>query len=297
MKTQKIILFFFTTFLLFMWSCSKDETSENQENTITSEEAVINAKIDIANDDILDIVEKLESDTYSNPLGRITENTTTTFTLCNPIITRIPAFGTPISPGTQVTKTIDFGTTTCELQNGNNVSGKIIISFIFQPTSTTHTITYTLDNFYHNSIKFVGTKTFIRELGTSVQNPTIHPIITMNLDMEITLTNGAIINRVGQRVREIIEGQNTPTLLDNIYEITGSWTTTFPNTTTQTSTITSPLRIRMSCLSANKPLLVKGIITMVRNNNIATLDYGDGVCDNEALFTLNGVSSTIIIGN
>ena len=53
----------------------------------------------------------------------------------------------------------------------------------------------------------------------------------------------------------------------------------------------------MSCLAVNKPLLVLGVITFVKNGVTATLDYGNGDCDNTAVFTINGVSYTIIIGN
>jgi hypothetical protein len=65
----------------------------------------------------------------------------------------------------------------------------------------------------------------------------------------------------------------------------------------QTSTITTPLLVKMSCINQNKPLLVQGIITFTRNGNTATLDYGDGTCDNLAVFTINGNAYNIIIGN
>ena len=76
-----------------------------------------------------------------------------------------------------------------------------------------------------------------------------------------------------------------------------SWTTTAPNATSQTSTITSPLIIKMSCAEPKKPLIVQGIITITRNNTSASLDYGNGDCDNLAVFTKNGISINIVIGN
>lgn len=210
----------------------------------------------------------------------------------------MPAFGTAITPGTQVTKTIDFGTTGCQLNNGNIVKGKIIISFVFQPTAVSHTVTYTFDNFYHNNIKFVGTKTFTRSLTAATATSAPHPIVVMLLDMTITMPNGDVYTRVGTRTRELVEGFNTPMIFaDNIYKITGNWTTTHPNGTVQTATITTPLRAKMSCLAVNKPLLVLGVITFVKNGVTATLDYGNGDCDNTAVFTINGTSYTINIGN
>ncbi len=278
-----------------MISCNKED---QQDATITAEEAGINAKMDIANDDVSNIVEEEEANTYDNPTsGRTTENGTTIYSTCA-TVTRVPAFGTALTPGTLVTKTIDFGTTGCLLTNGNFVRGKIIITFTFQPAATSHTITYTFDNFYHNGINYVGNKTFTRVMSTATATSPSHPIVTMNMDITATFPNGNVYHRVGQRIREITQGYGTPGWADNVYNVTGSWTTTFPNTAIQTSTITSPLIIKMSCAAQNKPLIVQGIITFVRNGNTATLDYGTGNCDNTAVFTTaNGNSFTIILGN
>jgi len=65
----------------------------------------------------------------------------------------------------------------------------------------------------------------------------------------------------------------------------------------QTSTITTPLLVKMSCLQVNKPLLVQGVITFERASRTSTLNYGSGDCDNLAVFTLNGNAYNIIIGN
>ena len=70
-------------------------------------------KLDIANDDVSDIVEEQEASTYSNSVSGKTEQLSPS-TLSNcATITRVPAFGTAITPGTLVTKTIDFGTVGC----------------------------------------------------------------------------------------------------------------------------------------------------------------------------------------
>ena len=288
MKTTKIILGLAIAFSIF--SCSKDD---NSSSAITTDEATVNAKLDIMNDDVSKIVE--DQLTITDGIsGKMAETTQTVDAFLPPCatVTRVPALGTVITPGTTITKTIDFGTTGCPLPNGNVLRGVIVMSFVFQPTATSHTITYTFIDFYHNAIKFNGTKTFTRVMATSAINPNIHPIVTMNLDMTATLPNGDVVTRVGQRVREIIEGYSTPIWLDNIYQVTGSWTTTFPNGNVNSSTITTPLRIRMNC-----PNIVRGVITIVRNGNTATLDYGDGECDNLATLTVNGNTTTITLGN
>ncbi len=279
---------------LVMMSCSK----EKDETTITPEEATANNKIEIANNDVTDIVEEQESATYENSTsGRGLEVAVSVFAPCA-TITRNPAFGTAVPVGTLVTKTIDYGTTGCTLYNGNVVKGKVIITFVYDPNATTHTITYTFENFYHNNIRFNGNKSFTRVMSVATPNSPSHPIVTMNMDFVATFPDGNSYTRIGQRVREITSGYDTvDTWTDNVYQITGSWTTTFPSTTIQTSTITTPLIVKASCYLQNKPLIVQGIITFTRNSNSATLNYGDGTCDNSAIFIINGNSYTIVIGN
>jgi hypothetical protein len=286
MKITKIILGLTIIFMTF--SCSKEEQESNAP--MTAEEATMNAKIDIANDDVSKIVED-QLTPEDGISGKSTEVVSPFLPDCA-TVTRVPEFGATITPGTLVTKTIDFGTTGCPLPNGNILKGIIVISFTYQPEATSHTVNYTFNNFFHNAIEFDGTKTFTRVMGTSTANPETHPIVTMNMDMTATFPSGAVVTREGTRVREIIEGYGTAIWADNIYEITGSWTTTFPSSTVQSSTITFPLRIRMNCSN-----IVRGIITIVRNDNTATLDYGVGECDNLAVFTINGNSYNIILGN
>ena len=264
---------------------------------LTSDDAIVNSKIDLANDDIATIADQLFDNINATTLNyRAIENNATIFSNCA-TITRIPAFGTAFTSGTQVTKTIDFGTTGCTLNNGNVVRGKIIITFVYQPDATSHTVTYSFDNFYHNNIKFEGTKTFTRSRTTATATSPSHPIVVMQLEMTITMPNGDVYTRVGSRTRELVEGYSTDAFLDNIYRITGSWTTTNENGNQHTATITEPLMAKMSCIAVNKPILAKGIITFVRNNVTSTLNYGDGECDNLAVFTINGVSFTIVIRN
>lgn len=293
MRTK--ILFLGLALSLFTISCNKDKDN----NDFTADEAGVNAKIDLANDDVSDVVEGQFNATMENTAsGKTTELAAAPNLPTCATITRVPAFGTAPTVGQTVTKTIDFGTTGCAMPNGNILKGQIIMSFVFNPTATSHTINYQFVSFYHNAIKFDGTKTFTRTMSVATATSPSHPIVVMNMDMTATFPDGRVFERVGTRTREIIEGYGTPLVLaDNIYKVTGNWTTTFPNTTVQTSTITTPLFVKMSCIAVNKPLLVKGVITFERNGNIATLDYGNGDCDNLAIFTINGTQYTIAIGN
>lgn len=295
MKTKIFALGLFT--ILSIVSCNRDDKETN--GVITADEAAVNAKIDVASDDVTEIVESEFVETQNNAA---TENRSSgssspssRLLLCR-TVERVPDFGTPLTPGDNVKKTIVFGNETegCTLENGNVVRGTIIVTFTYQPTETSHTINYRFVNFFHNQIELNGNRTFTRTLAAQ----TLIPTVVMNMNMTATFPDGRIFTRVGTRIRTIIAGFDTPSIfLDNVYQVTGNWTTTFPNTDIQTSTITTPLQVKISCINENKPLLVQGVITFQRNGNTATLNYGTGECDNLAVFNINGNSYNIVIGN
>ncbi len=285
MKTKNLFAILFFSALVI--SCGKEDEGGS---SFSQEEAVANTKIDMMNNDVSQIVEnQLTEDDGID--GKNAQGVQDYLPGCA-TVTRVPAYGTPITDGQLITKTIDFGTTGCALSNGNVLKGVIVITFTYHPDATSHTINYSFENFYYNAIKFEGNKSFTRVMGTSAANPNMHPIVTMNMDMTATFPNGDVYERVGSRVREIIEGYTTAILIDNVYQITGSWTTTLVGASTQTSTITDPLIVKLNCSN-----IVEGIITFEKNGNNATLDYGDGECDNQAVFTYNGIPYNITLGN
>jgi hypothetical protein len=274
-------------------SCSKDKSEDVGLPVMTSDEAGISAKIDIANDDVSNVVD--EQLTVQDGIAAKVSQTTTQLTPSCITITRIPAIGTTPTVGQTVTKTIDFGTVGCPMANGNILKGQIILTFVYQPTATSHTITCTFNNFYHNLRKIEGTKTYTRTMTAATAASPSHPIWVMNMNLTITLPDGRILTRVGTRTSEIIAGYNTLSdWTDNVYSVTGNWVTTFPNNNARTSTITSPLIVKLPCVPTNSALS-QGVITFTRDTQTATLDYGNGSCDNLAVFTMNGVSYNIIL--
>ncbi len=285
MKTK--ILICSIALVLFLVSCNKEEP---RQESFSTEEISMNAKIDASNNDVQHIVENQFEVTLANATLDGVPNPLQ-LPACA-IVTRIPTFGTTPNVGQLISKTINFGVNGCALPNGNILKGKITISFNHNPTAISHVIAYEFDEFYHNNIRYNGTKTFVRTMSVaSASNPS-HPVAVMNMTMTATFPNGKMITRIGSRTREIIEGYSTSILSDNIWKITGDWTTSFPNANIQTSTITTPLIVRGNC-----PNIVRGIITFVRSSNTATLDYGGDTCDNQAVFTLSGVATNITLGN
>jgi hypothetical protein len=271
---------------LSLLSCQKEDLGS------TADEAKVNAKIDLANDDVSDLVENAYDATAANASGRGLESASSQSNLpACATVTRNPAFGTAVQVGQTVTKTIDFGTVGCPMANGNVLRGQIVVTFVYQPTAASQTINYEFVNFYHNNIKIVGNKNFTRTFEQNL------PVVVMNMDLTATFPDGRMFDRVGTRTRRITAGYDTPLLSDNVYQVTGNWTTTYPNLADQVSTITSPLIVKMSCALTSKPLIVQGVITFERPAQTSTLNYGSGDCDNLAVFTINGNAYNIIIGN
>jgi hypothetical protein len=292
MKT-KIFMFGLALSVLAI-SCSKDKNTE--EDNFTSEETILNAKIDAENDDMSKIVD--EQLTVDDGVRSRSAIVITPFlpSGCATVV-RNPTTGLPIIGGT-ITKTITFDPAGCTMPNGNVLKGKIIISIPYNgPNATLNTITCTFENFYHNARKIEGTKIFTRSLTTATATSASHPILAMVMDLRITLPDGRILTRTGTRTSEIIAGYDTPAWNDNVYSVTGSWQTSYPNLSVKTSTITSPILLKFSCVADNKSIFSQGIITFTRNNRTATLDYGNGSCDNLAVFTINGNSYNIVLGN
>ncbi len=265
------------TLSMFILSCSKDDSSSSSDLS----EAKVSAKIDMVTEDVAKIAE----DQYAlqaNPGAGKNDFVTQDLPACATVTVELTA--------NTWTRTVVFDN--CTLPNGNVLDGTIIVSGSLNFDTPSHTISYTFVDFHHNDILVEGNRTIVRSMQSTATLDTVHPVANMSIDMTVTFPNGNVYHRVGNRVRELIEGFGTPMIwADNVFSISGSWTTTFP-AGTQTSTITTPLRVRANC-----PNIVSGVVEIVRNDNTAVLDYGNGECDNQATLTINGTTTTITLGN
>jgi hypothetical protein len=275
MKTKILALSLVAS--LFIISCTKDNPADNP---ISATDVSLSGKIDNVADDVAQIA---ESQSNENPsiAGRNSNSTASLLSSCATVTT--------VQTGNTWIRTIDFGNTNCITNIWGHVRGKIIITFTNDFTAATRTISYTFDNFYHNDRHVEGNQTVVR---TILNNG--HPQSTINMNMTITNPDGGIYKRVGTRVRECTVGYDTPnSIFDNVYFVTGSWTTTLPNGNTHTATIGTPLVINLSCTSY--PNIVSGTITFEKAHTTAILDYGNGDCDANATITINGVVHNITL--
>jgi len=265
MKTKMLLLG--AIFSLAVIGCNRDD--DNNNAPIAANDVQANSQMDNIADDVLAITE-MESDEFE--VDR-TAGGQTFIAGCATISTE--------QNGNTWIRTIDFGTNNCTLYNGNEVRGKIILTFTNDFDAATRTISYSFDNFYHNDRHVEGNRTVIKSIVNG------HPHAEISLNMIVTLTNGTVFTRVGDRVRDFISGFDTPFFLsDDVFSITGSWATTVSTTgITHTATINSPVIVKWNCAH-----IVSGTITFVRSsdNASAILDYGNGDCDDDATLTING---------
>ena len=274
MKTNTLLKTVALFAVILLSSCSKDALAPD---TFTSTDVVLNAKMDQITNDVSDIID----DQYAeqNPMGKNSIEIPSTLPPCVNVTTTLTT--------TTWTKTINFGTSGCAVMpNGAVLRGVITISGSLNYTQPNYVITYTFVNFYHNDVLVQGNRTVTRSFQSTVYHTPIHPVNVMDINMTFTVL-GDVYTRVGTRTRECIEGFDTRlNWADNVYVVTGSWATTFPNGNVHTNTIstTSPLRIRMNC----DYRIVKGTVTITRPNHTAILDYGTGTCDNIATVAIDG---------
>ena len=139
MKSNFQLLLIFS--ILFLTSCSKEESTDN---SINQDEILINARIDVANEDIQSLIENELDTTLKNPVELSSQSSLPS---CAKIV-RSPDYGATIADGTFVTKTIDFGTS-CNLTKGSTVKGKIIMKFYYTKDVTSQIVNYELVDFYH----------------------------------------------------------------------------------------------------------------------------------------------------
>ena len=261
----KKVMFFLVVLGLAFTSCSDEESVDTQEQDTT--EVAKSSEIDeievVLGDVIIDSYEGQESD----ELGRSAQQS------------GLPACVTITVVMQQNYRevTVDFGTEGC-IVNGHLLKGQIVFTYSRNPEAQQVLITYTLEDFYFDNKNIIGSKTLLKELSNDNGNPQF----THTLDLTVIWPNGAQASREGVKIREWVEGFGSGVWSDNVFEITGNWSTTFVNGNTHTYEVVIPLRREVICF-----YFVSGSINVQRTNFGGVFDYGNGNCDNQATFTFN----------
>ncbi|WP_456420631.1 hypothetical protein [Lutibacter sp.] len=260
------LLLFFVVSSTFFASCSSSDNIDLSE-PISAEETNTFVEVDNISDEVNNVIDDFFAE---ESLGARSEDSNPGGILSLGCMTR-----TVVIEGTTKIITLDFGDG-CELPNGAVLSGKIILIYAVNTDVKSLTITYTFENFYFNELSVEGENIVVRVRENENKNPQS----TLTVNIKITWPDGEFASRRGTKVREWIEGYDTRTYGDNVFLITGNWTTTFKNGTILSATIIEPLRREMACR-----FIVSGLVELQKNNRKGSLNFGDGRCDNKAIFT------------
>lgn len=155
-------------------------------------------------------------------------------------------------------------------------NGLIVIRTCGQYNGAEFERTVTFKNFTINGNLIEGTKQIRKTAEHEYQ-------ITLT-DGKITFTDGTTYTRNVERTRTWVEGYDTPfNIWDDVYTLEGVATGVNRRGYTYTHQITSALMFKLSCR-----WLVQGVIELTVGDKQATIDYGNGECDNIAYVTANG---------
>lgn len=273
LKLKNNVWMFIVAIGLIFTACSNNDIDE-QDDVKDFSEVALSSEIDGASDAMDDIAIQIYEDQEevesggANTEGDL-DRTANMIPDCVTITVVIEAMSREI--------TVDFGTEGCVI-NGNTFKGKMILSYMRNPEAQQITISKTLEDFYFNNKNIVGGKTIVKVLSNENGNPQF----TKTTDITVIWPNGAQASRNGVKVREWIEGFSSGVWSDNVFEVTGNWTTTFVNGNTHSYEVVIPLRREIICY-----YFVSGSIDVERTNFSGVFDYGEGDCDNQATFTFD----------
>ena len=191
---------------------------------------------------------------------------------------------------------VDFGEENCLCNDGRYRRGKILVTFTGLYREPGTIITHTLENYFVNDDAITGTMV-VTNSGLNEQE---HMQYDVHIDGQVhKASDGRTITYTSDRTREWIEGRESIGIMDDVYLISGTASGTSSDDASDGSTnklinswqmnITYPLRVALNC----KWISGGTLLIDVSGRDMATIDYGDGNCDNEILVIYNGKTYTV----
>ncbi len=298
----RLVAIVFLSFIVF-GSCKKETSADTTQEEFASEaSSEADAESDDIFNEVFDNVLGVNADVGfggTGVFGRMSQGTdvagTARLTACpNVTITRINNMDS-----FPVKIVMDFGTG-CTSRDGRTRSGKIIAIYtnrLFVPGAKATT---TFEDYMVDSIKVQGTLTITNEGEVISAICTRHKWKVVVENAKLSKPNGNYTEWNSTKTIAQVEGTCTPfNHFDDIYKIEGSARGKVKRgdlLIAWNSEITEPLIKKFICR-----WLVKGAIRVARLNLtnsspwVATINYGNGDCDNKAVVTINGVPHNITL--
>ncbi|SHG86269.1 hypothetical protein [Flagellimonas flava] len=271
MNCSRIAPLFLVAMTVLVTSCSKEENVDGElatsnEEVITATELQYSDEAEMISEEVTTIAE----DIYATDEISLTAKADYESDHLPDCVTI-----TTVVTDTTREKTIDFGEG-CELPNGNVLSGTIQLSYAKDMTAASKSIALTLKNFTFNGVAVEGSADILRVRSNENGNPQG----TANASFNATWPEGDTASFEGTRTREWIEGYGSGFWGDNVFLITGKRTYVGREGNVFVKEVITPLRREMSCR-----FIVSGVLEISRNDNTASLDFGDGSCDAKGILT------------
>ena len=273
MNTFKKVLFLITLLSMITYSCRQNDDPKNNDDF---DEAAI-AEIVESQDAFTDVFNVAD-------IAMDDKGVRKTNTLCADLDLNLQA-------GTLL---IDFGTTGCTGLDGRTRSGSILIEFqgrFWQPGAV---FGYTLTNYTVDGTEIDG-KVMLTSFDRNTDGEWFMSFKVEN--GEVNFPDGSFATYETERVYTWIQGENTPILDDNVYEVTG-----FANGQTSSgrgydAEILTGLHYQGDCFAQQIFYPVAGELRIIRNNVASPylVDFGTGVCDKDITVDHNGQVRTITL--
>jgi hypothetical protein len=203
-----------------------------------------------------------------------------------PVNNYIPCAAVTITPATGFPKTIviDFGTSCTH--NGITRSGKINIVLTDSVRKAGSIATMTFTNYFVNLYKVEGTYRW-----TNTSTATTRSWDRVTTGGKITAPDARYWLHEGSRSVTQTAGVGTPTPTDDVFSVyPGTHTVTNSSNVSRTCTILEALQRKVACANIDK-----GKIKVQGPNHYATIDFGDGTCDNLASLSIDGRTPRTIV--
>ncbi|MEY8847863.1 hypothetical protein AB9K26_03555 [Psychroserpens sp. XS_ASV72] len=281
MKQKKLSRYLFVLGIVAFafTSCSKEDNNETDTQTSDVNELRRAAEVDAVSEQLSDIIIDAYEVEENTNLDRTTSSASSFLPPCVTV--------TVVAQQGFREVTLDFGTDGCVV-NQHLLRGQIVFSYTRDINAQEILISYNLVDFYFDAKQVIGSRTILRELSNDNGNPQY----THQLDLTVIWPNGLQASREGLKIREWVEGFGSGVFSDNVFEVTGNWTTTFVNGNEHSYEVLTPLRREVTC-----SYFVSGTVDVQRTNFGGTFDYGSGDCDSNATFTFNNGNVIDIVLN
>ena len=251
-------------------ACTSNESTDLETQEFDATEVVLSAEIDEATALLDDVIIEVYEGEESNLSGR-SANPESRPPHSLPDCVTITVV---IEQGFREV-TINFGSEGCVVR-GQLLKGKIIMTYERDFEAQERLINYVLEDFYFNAKNIIGSKTILKQHANENGNPQF----THTLDLTVIWPDGTEASREGMKVREWVEGHGSGIFSDNVFEVTGYWTSNFVNGNMHRYEVIIPLRREVICR-----YFVSGSVDVEKTNYSGIFDYGEGDCDNQATFT------------